>query len=395
MDNIFFEEPYLGQNNKYNYFYKIEEIQTKQYYYGVHITTKLNDNYNGSGYQLNKLYKEYQNLNKDINKYFNKFILKFFNSKEDAFNYEEKIVNKEILKDDLCLNMIVGGNRFKNISGMIPIHKDYKEIYINSSELNSFLKKGWKQGVSPNNIYIWVHNENESKHIRLTELDNYLANGYKRHKRKEDIKIWINNNSNEKYIRKIDFFIYKSKGWNKGKLIKNKIGTKLRERIRIVKDNKCKYIKNNELENYIKLGWELNKKITLDKTNYKNKVYIYKDNKESHILKEYLQEYLNNGWKLGRIINMKGQNNPSFNKKWIYKDNKRKYVDRNDLQLYLNNGWKLGFLRNNENYKNKNIWVTNEITSKKITNNELEYYLSNGWRRGKRYSKNNEKGNRI
>ena len=92
---------------------------------------------------------------------------------------------------------------------------------------------------------------------------------------------------------------------------------------------------------------------------------------------------------------MKGQNNPSFNKKWIYKDNKRKYVDRNDLQLYLNNGWKLGFLRNNENYKNKNIWVTNEITSKKITNNELEYYLSNGWRRGKRFSKNNDKRNRI
>lgn len=30
---------------------------------------------------------------------------------------------------------------------------------------------------------------------------------------------------------------------DKGKLIKNKIGTKLRERIRIVKDNKCKYIK--------------------------------------------------------------------------------------------------------------------------------------------------------
>ena len=104
MDNIYIEIPFKGINNKYNYVYKIEKIDTKQYYYGVHITSNLDDNYKGSGYLINKLYKIY-----NIENNFKKYIIKFFNTKEEAFEYEAKIVNEFTLKDDLCLNLIIGG----------------------------------------------------------------------------------------------------------------------------------------------------------------------------------------------------------------------------------------------------------------------------------------------
>ena len=330
----------------------------------------INDNYKGSGYLINKLYEEFDES------FFTKYIIKFFKTVDAAFKYEAYIVNDNTLKDNLCLNLIKGGKNYESTIGKILIHKNLKEIYIEPNELKTYLNLGWKKGKSLKNIFIWMHNDFKSIHVPMYDKEIYENNGYKLHKRKEDIYTYINNGVEEKYIQKIKLYEYLSLGWKKGKINKNtkKEIIKYSNRIRIVKDNKCKYVKLEDLNNYLNDGWKLNKHITLDNKNYKDKIYLYKDNKEIHINSEYLETYLKNGWVRGRLIDLKKENNPAYGKTWIYKNNDRKYVDLNDLNKYIENGWSQGFIRNNENYGG-DVWINNGIKNTKVKSNKLDEYL--------------------
>jgi hypothetical protein len=67
---------------KYNYFYKTENKINNKFYYGVHRTDDLNDGYLGSGIRIQRAILKYGAEN------FNKEILKFFDTYEEALNYE-------------------------------------------------------------------------------------------------------------------------------------------------------------------------------------------------------------------------------------------------------------------------------------------------------------------
>ena len=55
----------------YYYFYKITNNINGKYYYGVHSTTNINDDYMGSGKYLHRAYNKYgqSNFTKEIIKY--------------------------------------------------------------------------------------------------------------------------------------------------------------------------------------------------------------------------------------------------------------------------------------------------------------------------------------
>ena len=89
---------------KYFYFYKITNNINNHFYYGVHCTNNLNDNYMGSGKRLQYAIKKYGIEN------FSKEILKYFNSKEEAFEYEEQIVNENLVNNPNCYNLTNGGH---------------------------------------------------------------------------------------------------------------------------------------------------------------------------------------------------------------------------------------------------------------------------------------------
>ncbi|MDD7755427.1 MAG: GIY-YIG nuclease family protein [Clostridiales bacterium] len=72
----------VDNNVVYNYFYKITNNINNKFYYGVHCTNNLNDGYMGSGVLINKAYKKYGKEN------FTKEIIKYFNTWEDAYEYE-------------------------------------------------------------------------------------------------------------------------------------------------------------------------------------------------------------------------------------------------------------------------------------------------------------------
>lgn len=88
---------------QYNYFYKITNLINNKFYYGVHKTNKLNDNYLGSGLALGRSKKKYGKEN------FNKEILQFFDTYEECLAHEALIVNEEMVKNPMCYNMQTGG----------------------------------------------------------------------------------------------------------------------------------------------------------------------------------------------------------------------------------------------------------------------------------------------
>ena len=108
----------MNKTYKYHYFYKITNLINNHFYYGVHNTNNLNDGYMGSGKRLHIAYKKYGIEN------FIKEILMFFNTKEEAFEYEAEIVNETLVNSDECYNIALGGSSYdwcKNTKNTISV----------------------------------------------------------------------------------------------------------------------------------------------------------------------------------------------------------------------------------------------------------------------------------
>lgn len=85
------------------YLYKITNLVNGKIYIGVHKTSNLEDGYMGSGVRLLRAIEKY-----GINN-FTKTILAIYESKEDAYRAEAKIVNEEFLARKDVYNLNTGG----------------------------------------------------------------------------------------------------------------------------------------------------------------------------------------------------------------------------------------------------------------------------------------------
>lgn len=90
----------------YNYFYKITNLINHKFYYGVHRTSKLNDNYMGSGIAIKHAIRKHGKKN------FSKEILLFFKTYDECLAYEALIVNEDMIKDEMCYNLQTGGKGY-------------------------------------------------------------------------------------------------------------------------------------------------------------------------------------------------------------------------------------------------------------------------------------------
>ena len=94
-------------NEKKHFVYKTINTLTGEYYIGKH-TGYEDDDYLGSGVLLNKA------INLIGEEFFKREILSFHKSSEEAYKAEKELVTKELLKDELCYNLIEGGCGFGN-----------------------------------------------------------------------------------------------------------------------------------------------------------------------------------------------------------------------------------------------------------------------------------------
>lgn len=89
---------------KYHFIYKTLNLINDKYYIGMHSTAKLDDGYLGSGKRLRRSVRRYGKEN------FRLEILEFLDSRESLANRERELVNEDVLKDPMCMNLKTGGN---------------------------------------------------------------------------------------------------------------------------------------------------------------------------------------------------------------------------------------------------------------------------------------------
>lgn len=175
---------------KYNYFYKITNNINNHYYYGVHCTDNLDDGYMGSGIRLHYAYKKYGMEN------FTKEILKYFDTAQEAYEYEAEIVTENLTADKNCYNISLGGIIHLSTNKICVKYKNTKEFFmIDKNEYdNEIYDTPWtnrchtkeqrskiRQKMTPKNSSnprIWISKENKTKYLRKELLEEYLNNGW-------------------------------------------------------------------------------------------------------------------------------------------------------------------------------------------------------------------------
>jgi hypothetical protein len=182
---------------KYNYFYKITNNINNHFYYGVHCTNNLDDNYMGSGYRLHLAYKKYGIEN------FSKEILKFFDTMNEAFEYESEIVNESLMFDENCYNIQHGGKNFNFNKNVVNVkYKDgNKYFWINKEEYQ-------KNKILYDTTWSGKHHSEEAKEkVRkmMTPKDS------------KNPRIWVNKNGIVKYLKKEYLNDYLNDGWKLGR----------------------------------------------------------------------------------------------------------------------------------------------------------------------------------
>lgn len=130
--------------------YITKNLITGQLYYGVHRTVDWNDNYFGSGKKLNAAIKQYGKQN------FKKRIVAFFDNSDDMWEWERKIITKDVVVDNFYYNMIIGGTGVygKEVSPFSHPQKYPKELHekiIKNRNLaiNKYRQEGRGRNFSP------------------------------------------------------------------------------------------------------------------------------------------------------------------------------------------------------------------------------------------------------
>ena len=91
------------KQKKYHFIYKTSNLLNGKFYVGMHSTDNLEDGYVGSGKRLGYSIRKYGFENHKFE------ILEFLPSREELKKREAEVVNEEMLKHPLCMNLKFGG----------------------------------------------------------------------------------------------------------------------------------------------------------------------------------------------------------------------------------------------------------------------------------------------
>ena len=280
----------------YNYFYKITNKINNHFYYGVHCTNNLNDNYMGSGTRLHKAYKKYGIEN------FEKEILKYFDTSEDAFKYEAEIVNEELIKNDNCYNIKLGGIGWNTYFTVVVKDKDNNKFRCLKDD-PKYLSGEYKS-VSYNQVTV---KDKNGKCFNIMKDNPKFINkelhGVQFGKAIYRNKITGKNESID--CKNIDFSMYEH-------ITKNRVNVK----------DKNGYIYNVYTNDPRYISGEL--------------IYIGVNRKHTEETKEKLKQTFK------RINHQQGEKNSQYGTCWIHNDKESKKIKKEKLQEYIDLGWVKG-----------------------------------------------------
>lgn len=299
---------------KQRYFvYKTTNLINGKIYIGKHSTNNLEDNYLGSGTHLNNSINKYGKEN------FKREILEFFDTEQEAYDYEAEIVTKEFVLREDTYNHKLGGKG--GTIGMVTVKdKEGKTfcvfvddpryllgelIPVRTNFVNVKNKEGVFSSVRIDNAeylsgglipittgYRGVFKDNTYTIIPKDKLDLFLAEGWKEGKP----PILILRGKNHPNFGKKRSSEMNKANRERGKLLRAISRDKINKRCHV-----------NDLEHYLKQGWE-------NKIYHEDYTHIFKDGKEKRVLLADLEKFLLDGWQEGHkwrkvkgLINPKGK----------------------------------------------------------------------------------------
>ena len=208
---------------KYNFLYKTTNIKNGKFYIGMHSTDNLDDGYFGSG---NRIRSSIRHHGKEVHI---REILEFFDNRDSLAGREKEVVNVELIKNPLCMNLMPGGYGgycHENPGG--DCFNYVNTIYWNLPENKERIRKL----VSEANTKNWNNINSEKKEERLKNL-NFDGKSHtneskkligiknsilqKGEKNSQFGKIWITKNNEDKKISQSELENYTKDGWLRGR----------------------------------------------------------------------------------------------------------------------------------------------------------------------------------
>jgi hypothetical protein len=214
------------KEKKYHYIYKTTCKINNKFYVGRHSTDDLNDGYIGSGKYLKRVIRKYGKENFDVE------ILEFVETRKDLVNREIEMVNEDLVKDPMCMNLMQGGEGgwHPNVGFCLPgvarkgrlttnkiLHERLQTDLIYRERVLLAISNGLKKTIEENG-----HNWIGKKHTEASkEKMSITASQRIGQKNSQFGTCWITQDSINKKIKKEDLSLYLQQGWVKGRITKN------------------------------------------------------------------------------------------------------------------------------------------------------------------------------
>ena len=206
----------LNQKKRYHFIYKTTNLKNDKFYIGMHSTNKLDDGYLGSGTILRR------SIRKNGKENFKLEILEFFSDRSSLVKRENQLVNEDLLKDPMCMNMCVGGEGgFISVDAYKKGAKRMNEIVWTNPEYRK-RKSEWK---TKHNIKLWNEGKlktnpwpkgkplsDETKR-KIGESNSVKQRGSSN---SQFGTCWITNGIENKKIKKTDLI---PNGWKNGRIV--------------------------------------------------------------------------------------------------------------------------------------------------------------------------------
>jgi hypothetical protein len=208
------------KEKKYHFIYKTTNQLNGTYYVGMHSTDNLNDGYLGSGLRLRR------SIRRNGKENFKLEILEFFSNRTDLSNREAKLVNEDLLKDPLCMNLKQGGfggfvddvhrDRFIEASkqNLIKGSTKVKQLHLDKEWVKLF-SNNVKLGLQKNNFNHKtfenrIHTTETKVKISETKKGTGVGNA-----NSQFGTMWITNGTDNKKIKKEEII---PNDWKKGRI---------------------------------------------------------------------------------------------------------------------------------------------------------------------------------
>lgn len=169
--------------HKYHFIYKTTNLKNGKFYIGMHSTDDLNDGYLGSGTKLRRSIRRHGIEN------FKLEILEFLQDRDSLKEKEKELVNEDLLKDPMCMNLKTGGE------GGISSEEHRKKFLFNAKKTQiPNLNKGRETQKR-----LWNTNETWASIMRTKLSNNAKANkGYTGMKHSSETKAKIGKSNSDK-----------------------------------------------------------------------------------------------------------------------------------------------------------------------------------------------------